>query len=126
MVKTIMADGFVETVGVVKLDPESNELDWVVTNPAGERYIVPHSKFLKKYERDQDEEGVYKSISNPVPVVQIKDNISFISSWGEKRNVVSGGYLIINPEAKIYGIQEKEFLQTYQVVDIVKEDEKGK
>lgn len=44
VIETILADGTKETSNT------ANAGDWIVTNPGGEKYIVPAAKFPKKYE----------------------------------------------------------------------------
>jgi len=116
-IRTIMANGLEETVNTVKIDPETNELDWVVTNPDGEQYIVSNSTFIKKYEIDPENPKMYKPKGRPVLVTRIFDNISFTAPWGEIMNIKAGGYLIVNSETDIYGIQEAEFNNTYRFVE---------
>ena len=41
------------------MDPETDEPDWIVTNPDGEQYIVPDKTFRKKYEVEVDAEGYH-------------------------------------------------------------------
>lgn len=116
-IKTIMANGLNETINFVKIDPETNEVDWVVTNPGGEQYIVKNSVFRKKYEIDPEDPKKYKPKGDPVLATRINENICFKAPWGETMYIKSGGYLIVNSETDIYGIQEEAFLQTYKFVD---------
>jgi len=117
-IKTIMADGLEETVNTVQADPNNGELGWVVTNPGGEQYIVPDETFKKKYEVDPENPEMYKPKGGPVMAMQIWDNISFKAPWGEMMNIRAGGYLIINSDTDIYGIQEEEFNNTYKFTDL--------
>ncbi len=119
-IRTIMADGLEETVNVVKEDPETHKVDKVVTNPGKEQYIVPASKFEQKYEVDPENPEMYKPKGGPVTVTQIDQNIAFKASWGEDMQIKSGGYLVITSYTDIYGIQEKEFNETYRIVSDTK------
>lgn len=111
---TKMKNGLVETKNIVKLDPETNEPDWIVTNPDGEQYCVPDKTFKKKYELEVDNDGYHRPKGAPVQAIQIDDNISFTAPWGEKMNIAKGGYLVVNGPDDIYGIQEEEFYNTYK------------
>lgn len=114
---TVMADGLQETKNTVTAD-ESGNPGWVVTNPTGEQYIVTDSVFKKKYEKISETEDRFKPVWNPVTAVQIDENICFVASWGEEQNIVSGGYLVFNKDYDdIYGIQQKEFNETYDMIE---------
>lgn len=119
---TIMKDGLVETKNVVKEDPETGEPDWIVTNPNGEQYCVPDKTFKKKYELEVDSEGYHRPKGGAIKAIQITDNISFTAPWGEKMNIVKGGYLVVNNPNDIYGIQEEEFHNTYKLASEVDKD----
>lgn len=116
-VVTVMENGLEETKNVVKTDEETGEPGWIVTNPSGEQYIVENSVFKKKYEKDPENPEQYKPKGAPVFAIQVDENISFIAPWGEQMNIAKGGYLIINAPDDIYGIQEKEFNETYKPTD---------
>lgn len=110
---TIMKNGLKETRNIVSLD-ETGQPGWVVTNPSGEEYIVPNEKFLEKYEIDERDEEHYKPKGKVITAIQVKEDVSFVASWGEKMNIKKGGYLVINNPNDIYGIQEDEFNKTYK------------
>ncbi len=116
---TQMKNGLVETKNVVKVDPETDEPDWIVTNPDGEQYIVPDKTFRKKYEVEVDAEGYHRPKGGPVKAVQINEDISFMAPWGEKMNIEKGGYLVVNAPNDIYGIQQEEFNNTYKPAEEV-------
>ena len=44
VIETVLSDGTKETLNT------ANAGDWIVTNPGGEKYVVPAAKFPKKYE----------------------------------------------------------------------------
>ena len=111
---TVMKNGLVETKNVVKEDAETGEPDWIITNPDGEKYIVPDKTFRKKYEIEKDSEGYHRPKGGSVKAVQIDENISFTAPWGEKMNIEKGGYLVVNGPKDIYGIQLQEFNNTYK------------
>lgn len=115
VVKTKMKNGLDETENIVTLDKSINKLDNVVTNPSQEKYVVGKQKFDKKYQY------AIKNLYFPKKVVQlfikIDENISFTAPWGEEMNIEKGGYLNITDKNDIYGVQEKEFKETYAECD---------
>lgn len=114
---TVMANGLEETKNVVTAD-ENGRPGWVVTNSTGEQYIVLDSVFQNKYEKVGGTENKFKPIWNPITAAQIDENICFTAPWGETQNLVAGGYLVFDEEFNdIYGVQEKEFVLTYIIVD---------
>lgn len=117
-ITTVMKDGHVEVSDVaVKVDANGNP-DWIVTNPDGERYAVPHDKFIKKYELEVGEDGKHAPIGGPIQAVQVFEDVSFDVPWGEngapvEMTIKAGGYLNVTNIRDIYGIQEEEFNNTY-------------
>ncbi len=116
-VQTIMQNGLVETTNVVSVDEKTDEPDWIVTNPAGEKYIVPDSTFRKKYESFDLTQGIYKPKGGVQKFIQIDEDISFTASWGEKMTISAGGYINTTDFNDIYGVQKDEFLNTYAECD---------
>lgn len=114
---TVMANGLQETKNTVTVDENGNP-GWVVTNSTGEKYIVSDLVFNKKYEKIPGTEDGFRPVWNPITAVKIDESICFVAPWGELQNIVSGGYLVFNKEYEdIYGIQEAEFYETYEMVD---------
>ncbi len=114
---TVMSDGFVETKNTVVADVNGKP-GWVVVNPTGERYIVKDEVFCKKYEKIEGTQDGYRPVWNPITAAQVSENICFVAPWGEVMNLVSGGYLVFNENFDdVYGIQEPEFNETYDLVD---------
>lgn len=113
---TVMANGLQETKNTVTVDENGNP-GWVVTNSTGEQYIVSDSVFKKKYERIAVNGDRFKPIWNPITAAQIDENICFVAPWGEKQNLVAGGYLVFNEAYDdIYGVQQEEFNETYALI----------
>lgn len=113
---TVMSDGLEETRNTVRADENGNP-GWVVTNSTGEKYIVKDSVLRKKYEKIEGTEDRYKPVWNPITAVKISESITFAASWGEEQNIASRGYLVFNETFDdIYGIQEKEFEETYECI----------
>lgn len=115
---TVMANGLQETKNTVTAD-ENGSPGWVVTNSTGEQYIVKDVVFKSKYEKIEGAEDKFKPVWNPITAVQINnENICFVASWGEIQNLVVGGYLVFNKDFNdIYGVQEAEFIKTYDVIE---------
>ena len=113
---TIMSNGLKETKNTVTADENGNP-GWVVTNLTGEKYIIPDITFRKKYEKIVGTEDEYRPIWNPINAVKIDENLSFQAPWGEMQQLVAGGYLIFNKDTDdIYGVQEEEFISTYELI----------
>lgn len=113
---TIMKNGLKETKNIIEKDVEGNYC-WIATNPSGEQYIIPHATFIQKYEVKKGADGKHAPIGVPIKVIQINDDIEFNAPWGEKMQIKAGGYLNIDNEEKIYGIQKEEFEETYSKCD---------
>ena len=88
-----------------------------MTNPSGEQYLLKDSTFKKKYEVLDEFNSIYKPKGGVQIFIQIPDNISFTAPWGEEMNIEKGGYLNITDKNDIYGVQEKEFKETYAECD---------
>ena len=116
-IETIMKDGHLEVSAVVKAD-ENGEADWIVTNPSGEKYAVPHAKFSKRYELEVGADGKHAPKGDPIEAIQISEEITFDVPWGKNGALVpmtikAGGFLNITNLDDVYGIQEEEFYETY-------------
>ncbi len=116
-IQTVMKNGLVEVAGVVKADAQGNP-DWIVTNPDGEKYAVPHAKFIKRYELEVGADGKHAPTGSPIEAIQVNEDITFDVPWGENGapipfNLNGGGYLVISNLSDIYGIQQDEFNHTY-------------
>lgn len=75
-ITTTFANGTKETTN------QAEKGNWIITNPAGEQYIISEKKFLSRYEKT-DKEGVYaamgfiRAIPNPY-----SKPIKIMASWG--------------------------------------------
>ena len=115
-VVTVMKNGLEETRNTVTADENGNP-GWIVTNPSGEKYIVPHAKFIKRYELQVGADGKHAPTGAPIEAIQIHEDITVTASWGEEQNIKANGYLNISNLEDIYGIQEEEFKETYAPCD---------
>ena len=116
-VVTVMKNGLSETENFVSVDEKTYKPDWIITNPSGERYIINDTTFNKKYEPLDLENNIYKPNGGVCLFVQVNENISFVAPWGETMVIEKGGYLNITNPDDIYGVQEKEFNETYAECD---------
>lgn len=64
-----MKNGLKEVSTVVKID-ENGQADWIVTNPSGEKYAVPHAKFIKKYELEVGSDGKHAPKGAPIEAIK--------------------------------------------------------
>lgn len=119
-ITTVMKDGHKETDNIVKKDRLTGQLDWIITNPDGERYVMPDAIFKQKYKLIT--KNIYKRKRNNVIVLQIKENISFITCWGKEMKIKKNGFLVISSSRDIYGIQEKEFYNTYKIKNVINKE----
>ena len=108
---TILADGTRETQNVAKAG------EWIVTNPGGEKYIVPEAKFAKKYEKALDlGDGWFKPKGAPQDFREIKQDITMMASWGEEQFLRKGAHINVTDINDLYGVAEDEFRGTYKTV----------
>ena len=124
-----------EKVDTVSLDEETNNPGWVVTktdedgniildnNGHSNDWIISDSTFKKKYEIDENNPTLFKPKGGVQTFVQIPDNIT-LNQWGSDMNIAAGGYINITNPDDMYGISERDFEDTYKVVDTL-ELEKG-
>lgn len=117
-ITTVMKDGHVEVSDVVVKADENGNADWIVTNPDGERYAVPHAKFIKRYELEVGADGKHAPKGSPIEAIEVPEEITFDVPWGENgapvpMTIKEGGYLNITDLSDIYGIQKDEFANTY-------------
>ncbi|MBR1758090.1 MAG: hypothetical protein IJ744_05095 [Lachnospiraceae bacterium] len=117
---TVTSTGLIETVNTVSRDEKTGVPEWVVTGKNGEQYIIRDRSFRERYLPDPDEEGRFLPKGEPVIVVPVDEDIIFLTSWGEMI-VEAGGFLVVNEDGGIHGIQKFDFEETYQVIDL-KED----
>lgn len=130
---TYSTNGLIETTNTVQLDLETNQPGWIATkvengvvllDEFGNRneWIIPDSVFKKKYEIDSENPYLFRPKGGIQLFVEIPHNIKFNALWGEEMNICAGGYLNITDIDNIYGLQERDFLETYRFLN----DEKSK
>ncbi len=111
---TRMAGGYQETKNTVK---EAG--DMIARNPSGEEYIIPAKTFAKKYEIDPSNPKLYRPKGGAQEFLFLQEDVEFKAPWGEEMSIKAGGVLNITDRATgdIYGIQRKEFNETYGPCD---------
>ncbi|MCQ2772677.1 MAG: hypothetical protein MJ238_05345 [Bacilli bacterium] len=107
----------------------ANDSDWVLTksNPNGEpitsidgkqnEWIISQETFIKKYEAQDKDRGLYRPISSVQVFLQIMEDIELESPWGSIEHLEAGAYLNITAPNDVYGIQEKDFIDTYEIIE---------
>ncbi|NCB50074.1 MAG: hypothetical protein EOM53_05320 [Alphaproteobacteria bacterium] len=100
---TRLSDGMAETVNTAFPG------NWIVTNPSGEQYILTEEKFKEKY-IPAKQKGVYVSKPIPQKFIQIKEDIEFMAP---PQFIKKGGFLNVSDLENVYGVAQKEFLETY-------------
>jgi hypothetical protein len=106
-------------VTVIAGKPETKNLakpgDYIVTGPAGERYVIAGNRFDRLYEADPARPGEFRS-KGTVLAVLLTEPVTFKAPWGEQQRIDAGGVLVKNGD-DIYGIAESVFAETYGRAD---------
>ncbi len=88
---------------------------YIVTNPTGEQYLVDVKKFESVYQ-ETEVAGVFAPVPDPRKVVPVEQNVSFEAPWGGAMRIQSGGVLVHGGLNDIYGINPKEYQETYSAL----------
>lgn len=122
-----MGNAIEEKRDMVKVDPKTNNLGWIVTkadeqgNPIMDnnghinQWIIEDSTFTKKYEIDPNNNLLFRPKGGVQIFVQIPDNI-ILEQWGSKMQIAQGGYINITNPDDMYGISERDFTDTYREI----------
>lgn len=105
------ADGIVEWV-VSKIDEKGAFL--IDQNGHNNQWIIDNSTFLRKYEADSGNPGIYKPVGGPQKFVRLSEAIHILQ-WGDEWNVDAGGYINITVQNDYYVISERDFNDTYRI-----------
>lgn len=117
-----------EKINQVKLDETTNKPGWIATkvDENGElivdnnghinSWIIDDSTFKKKYEIDEENPDLFKPKGGIQTFVQIKENI-ILNQWGSDMQIAKGGYINITNPDDLYGISERDFLDTYKILN---------
>lgn len=123
-----------EKVASVEVDDITGLPGWVVTkadengdvvvdnNGHTNEWIIADSTFVKKYEEDMANPGLFKPKGGPQVFVQISDNI-ILNQWGSDMKIASGGYINITNPDYMYGISQRDFVDTYKISSDMSVDE---
>ena len=126
----------VERVQNVTLDAETGQPGWILTKVDEEnkpvvdknghlnQYIVADSVFRKTYEPSTDGPDLY-SKSQIEMFIQTDEDIEFDTKYG-RMTVSKGGCIKVTDMNRISGISQRDFLDTYVVVERpIKESEES-
>lgn len=124
-IETVLADGTVETTNV------ANPGDAIITNPGGEKYIIPAETFTKRYEATTEEgvfraKGMSRAFKNDTGAP-----IEIMAPWGEPQYgdencMIATVFDPDNPNeigADRYIIGAAEFAETFGPIEEVLADE---
>lgn len=111
---TTLASGLEETTNTARVG------DWIITNPAGEKYIVPKQKFSDRYE-STNANGIFhakdyiRAMKNPY-----NEPIEIVAPWdapmmGDENCMIADACDANgnNMQGKPYLIEGKAFAETY-------------
>ena len=106
-IKTILRNGTKETQNT------SQNGEWIITNPDGEKYITSNKIFKQKYHISDNKYQPNKDVQ-----IFIRTNCDMIieAPWGEEQFIAAEGVLNITNFDDIYGIAKDEFLSTYKEI----------
>jgi hypothetical protein len=118
LVETVLADGTKETKNMAAPG------DFIVTAPAGERYVVKPDTFLARYVPKRGKTGLYTACGQIVAVPNpLGRPISIMASWGEAQHGSANCMIadVFDPATKQrkgqpYLIALAEFKKTYKPV----------
>lgn len=111
--------GLYETSNRVAVDRYTRNPDWIVTHNSGEKMIVPDRDFSLLYTKVNNDtsDNKYFPISQQRISILLDENVQFMAPWNEIQQIKKGGRLIIISTQNIYGIQENEFNEYYDVIE---------
>ncbi|MFI3260989.1 MAG: hypothetical protein R3Y13_04695 [bacterium] len=99
---------------VKKTDEEGNVL--VDKNGKENIWIIDDETFMKKYELDNNNLSMYKPKGGIQTFVQIYEGIN-LEQWGSEMSISEGGYINITDLNDVYGISERDFNDTYKLLE---------
>ena len=128
LVNTYTDGGILERKNQVTVDPQTGKPGWVITkcSPDGEviideygnknEWIMKDSDFISEYALDPDMDGVFMSVDGPQLFVQVLTDMVMVQ--GEKEmHVECGGFINITDLSSCYAISERDFNDTYRIMD---------
>lgn len=125
----------IEKTAQVKIDEKTGKPGHVVTklnedgtpiidkNGHTNTWIIEDGKFQERYEQYSEMgESVYKPKGTEQIFIQIQDDI-VIEQWGKEEKISKGGYINITDISDMYGISERDFNDTYKIIQAEQEKE---
>lgn len=128
VVFTYTDGGIVEKENKVKIDPKTGNPGWILTKcdlTGGEvvdeygnknEWIMSDSKFTTQYMPDPDVYGLFMSVDGPQLFVQVLTDMTIVQGE-EEMHVECGGYINITNISNCYAISERDFNDTYRILD---------
>lgn len=128
VVHTYTDGGILERENKVKIDPVTGNTGWIITkcSPDGEiiidesgnknEWIMNDSDFIKEYVLDPRFEDVFMSVDGPQLFVQVLTDMIMVQGNKEMK-VECGGFINITDFSSCYAISERDFNDTYKVID---------
>ena len=71
---------------------------------------------IKEYQVDNSETGIYKAAGGIQKFVRVKDNI-IVDQRGSEEKIAVGWYINVTNENDMYGIQGRDFEDTYKIIE---------
>ena len=117
-----------ERVSKVSTDATTGNPGWVVTkvdemgntiidkNGHSNQWIIEDSKFVKKYEVDPENPALFRPTGGVQVFVEIPEDLTLFQ-WGGEYNIARGGYINITNPDDMYGISERDFDDTYRIIN---------
>ena len=129
---TYVSSGDIETINTIKKDIDGNlgivairadQNGKKITDTKGHEnvYIIERTVFNERYaepEKLSCKESFFKPKGYIQSFIQINEDICFDASWGEKQYLHKGGFLNVTELNDIYGIEYKEFIESYSFIDM--------
>ena len=120
---TYASDGGIETINtakkgdviLTKADHDGKAI--IDVHGHDNTWIISRNKFEWKYDTKHPlYENAYKPKDCEQQFIRVTEDIKFDAPWGRAQDLKSGGYLNISCLADIYGISEKDFNDTYNII----------
>ncbi len=112
----------------VQIDPQTNQPGWIATkvdeqgniivdnNGHPNQWIIDDTTFKKKYEIDPENPNLCRPKGGTQTFVQTTDNI-ILNQWGSDMKIAAGGYINITNPDDMYGISQRDFEDTYKIIE---------
>ncbi len=127
-VNTYTDGGILERKNQVSIDSQTGKVGWIITKctPDGEiivdeygnknEWIMDDSDFISEYALDPNNDGVFMSVDGPQLFVQVLTDMVMVQG-NREMHVECGGFINITDFTNCYAISERDFNDTYRVMD---------